>query len=84
MKAILLIIIAVFMLLYIGDTTISFHPFSIKMESWRLVIGLILIAVGSLLVANNYYNKGYRDGINKVIDIIEEEETIKLKDGIEV
>lgn len=83
MKEILLIIIASFMLLYIGDTTISFHPFSIKMESWRLVIGFVLIAVGSLFVANNYYNKGYRDGINKVTDIIEEE-TIKLKDGIEV
>lgn len=83
MKEILLIIIAAFMLLYIGDTTISFHPFSIKMESWRLVIGFVLIAVGSLFVSSHLYNKGYMDGTNKVIDIIEEE-TIKLKDGIEL
>jgi hypothetical protein len=83
MKEILMIIIASISLLYIGDTTISFHPFSIRMESWRLVIGFILIAVGSLFVVNNYYNKGYRDGINKVTDIIEEE-TIKIKDGIEI
>ena len=68
------------MLLYLADTTITFRPFSISFGRGWLVLGCILIAIGSTMI----YYQGRWNGLKRgaeikkeVIDGIKEQETIK-------
>lgn len=59
MEEIIMVVISValliFFILVLGETTISFSPFSIKMEAWDKLIGILLIILGAGFL--RYYHK---------------------------
>lgn len=53
--AVIFIASLVFFILVLGETTISISPFSIKMEAWDKLIGILLIILGAGFL--RYYHK---------------------------
>lgn len=53
--AVISVALLVFFILVLGETTISFSPFSIKMEAWDKLIGILLIILGAGFL--RYYHK---------------------------
>jgi len=87
MKTIIIIIIVIAGLIWIGELTITFKPFSISMPGWYKAAGVFLYWLAMAVYSVGEYSKGYNDGFNKgenlCIDIItnkvknNEEETSK-------
>ena len=74
MKTILLTIICIIALLWVGDLTITFKPFSISLPSWYKPVGIILFVLAMAVYNIGEYAKGYKhgfdDGIKKCIETI--------------
>ena len=75
MKTILFTIICVIALLWVGDLTITFKPFSISMPGWYKVVGILLfwlsMAVYTIGERTKGYKQGFDDGVKKCIEILE-------------
>ena len=75
MKTILFTIICVIALLWVGDLTITFKPFSISMPGWYKVVGILLfwlsISVYTIGERTKGYKQGFDDGVKKCIEILE-------------
>ena len=75
MKTILFTIICVIALLWVGDLTITFKPFSISMPGWYKVVGILpfrlSMAVYTIGERTKGYKQGFDDGVKKCIEILE-------------
>ena len=71
MKTILFTIICVISLLWVGDLTITFKPFSISLPGWYKPVGIILFVLSMAVYTIGEYTKGYKhgfdDGIKNVL-----------------
>lgn len=75
MKTIIFTIICIIALLWVGDLTITFKPFSISLPGWYKVVGILLfwlaMAVYTIGERTKGYKQGFEDGVNKCIEILE-------------
>lgn len=71
MHLIIKIIIVIAFFLYISHTSISTNPFSIHMDSWKTGVGVVLIIIGSILIALDVHRDAYKKGYEKCINDIE-------------
>lgn len=71
MKTILFTIIFIIAILWVGDLTITFKPFSISLPSWHKALGIILFMLAMAVYNIGEYAKGYKhgfdDGIKNVL-----------------
>ena len=71
MKTILFTIICVISLLWVGDLTITFKPFSISLPGWYKPVGILLFFLSMAVYTIGEYTKGYKhgfdDGIKNVL-----------------
>ena len=56
--------------LFIGDTEITFSPFSFKMNAPLNAVGWFLLSLGVALISANSRQKGHREGVKETIDNI--------------
>lgn len=74
MKTILFISICIIALLWVGDLTITFKPFSISLPSWYKALGIVLFVLSMVLYNVGEYAKGYKhgfdDGVKECIEAI--------------
>ena len=75
---VVLVILCLICFAYIGETVISFNPFSIKLLAWDKLVGFILLilSLGFFKFYNirTAYYDGYSSGYSKAV----EEQTTKL------
>lgn len=72
MKTILLTIICIIALLWVGDLTITFKPFSISLPGWHKPVGILLFCLSVAVYTIGEYAKGYKQGFdNGVKECIE-------------
>ena len=71
MKTIIFTIICIITLLWVGDFTITFKPFSISLPGWYKLVGIILFVLAMAVYNIGEYAKGYKhgfdDGIKNVL-----------------
>ena len=71
MKTILFTIIFIIALLWVGDLTITFKPFSISLPGWHKPVGILLFFLSMAVYTIGEYTKGYKhgfdDGIKNVL-----------------
>lgn len=74
MKTIIFTIICIIALLWVGDFTITFKPFSISLPSWYKPVGIILFVLAMAVYNIGEYAKGYKhgfdDGVKECIETI--------------
>lgn len=74
MKTILFISICIIALLWVGDLTITFKPFSISLPGWHKALGILLFFLSMTVYTTGDYTKGYKqgfdDGVKKCIEIL--------------
>ena len=75
MKTIVFAAIFVIGLLWVGDLTITFKPFSISLPGWHKPVGILLfwlsMAVYTIGERTKGYKQGFDDGVKKCIEILE-------------
>lgn len=72
MKTILFTIICIIALLWVGDLTITFKPFSVSLPSWYKPVGILLFFLSMAVYTIGEYAKGYKQGFdNGVKECIE-------------
>ena len=75
MKTIIFTIICIIALLWVGDFTITFKPFSISLPGWYKPVGIILFVLAMVVYATGEHARGYKqgfdDGVKKCIEILE-------------
>lgn len=59
------IVIMIIWLLFIGNISISFKPFSIHLPFWRRSLGIFLAVAGFMIYNIGEHTKGYSDGLKK-------------------
>ena len=64
MKTILFTIICVISLLWVGDLTITFKPFSISFPGWYKPVGILLFFLSMAVYTIGEYAKGYKQGFD--------------------
>ena len=74
MKTILFTIIFIIAILWVGDLTITFKPFSISLPSWYKALGILLFFLSMTVYNIGEYTRGYKqgfdDGIKECIEIL--------------
>ena len=63
-----LVLIAGF--LFIGDTEITFSPFTIKMNAPLNAIGWFLLSIGVACISANSRQRGHKEGTKETLDNI--------------
>ena len=75
MKTILFTAILIIGLLWVGDITITFKPFSVSLPSWYKPVGILLFCLSIAVYNTGRYAEGYKhgfdDGVKKCIEILE-------------
>lgn len=72
MKTILFTAILIIGLLWVGDLTITFKPFSVSLPSWYKPVGILLFFLSMAVYTIGEYAKGYKQGFdNGVKECIE-------------
>ena len=56
--------------LFIGDTEITFSPFSFKMNAPLKAVGWVLLSIGVALISANSRKKGHEEGVRETMDNI--------------
>ena len=64
MKTIIFTIICVIALLWVGDLTITFKPFSISLPGWYKPVGILLFFLSMAVYTIGEYTKGYKQGFD--------------------
>lgn len=59
------IVIMIIWLLFIGNISISFKPFSIHLPFWHRSLGIFLAVAGFMIYNIGEHTKGYSDGLKK-------------------
>lgn len=59
------IVIMIIWLLFVGNISISFKPFSFHFPFWHRSLGLFLIIIGVMIFNIGEHTKGYADGLKK-------------------
>ena len=62
MKTILFTIICIIPLLWVGDPTITFKPFSISLPGWYKALGILLFFLSMAVYTIGEYTRGYKQG----------------------
>jgi hypothetical protein len=74
MKTILFTIICIIALLWVGDLTITFKPFSISLPGWYKPVGILLFFLSMTIYTIGEYTRCYKqsfdDGIKKCVEIL--------------
>lgn len=74
MKTILFAVIFIIALLWVGDLTITFKPFSISLPGWYKPVGILLFCLSVAIYTIGEYTKGYKqgfdDGVKQCIEIL--------------
>ena len=74
MKTILFTIIFIIAILWVGDLTITFKPFSISLPSWHKALGILLFFLSMTVYNIGEYTRGYKqgfdDGVKKCVEIL--------------
>lgn len=74
MKTILFTIIFIIAILWVGDLTITFKPFSISLPSWYKALGILLFFLSMTVYNIGEYTKGYKqgfdDGVKECVEIL--------------
>ena len=74
MKTILFTIICIIALLWVGDLTITFKPFSISLPGWYKPVGILLFFLSMAVYNIGEYTRGYKqgfdDGVKKCVEIL--------------
>lgn len=74
MKTILFTAIFIICLLWVGDLTITFKPFSISMPGWYKPVAILLfwlsMAVYTIGERTKGYKQGFDDGIKECVEIL--------------
>lgn len=74
MKTIIFTITFIIALLWVGDLTITFKPFSISLPGWHKALGIILFVFAMAVYNIGEYAKGYKhgfdDGVKECIEAI--------------
>ena len=60
MKTILFTIICIIALLWVGDLTITFKPFTISLPGWYKPVGILLFILSMAVYTTGDYTKGYK------------------------
>ena len=68
LEIILLSVFAIGAFLFIGDTEITFSPFSFKMNAPLNAIGWFLLSIGVACISANSRQKGHREGVKETVD----------------
>ena len=74
MKTVIYILITLGVVIYAGEVSVSFKPFSISIPQWRLLLAMICFFVGFTLYGANEYAKGRAGAYKEIRDKIEEVE----------
>ena len=82
MKMVENVVLVIFCLIcfaYIGETVISFNPFSIRLQAWDKLLGFILLIIS--LAFFKFYNirTGYSDGYSAGYAKAVSDQTIKIE-----
>lgn len=81
MKTILSIITISILLLWIGELTVTFKPFSVSLPGWHKAAGILLFWLSMVVYQGGerarWYKEGFNDAVKKSIDILEK----NLKSG---
>ena len=72
MSWIIYAIIGTILFFYMADTTITFSPFSFKVERLSFAFGWLFLSVGIVLMQINTYNRGVHDGAKAMRDAVVE------------
>jgi small neutral amino acid transporter SnatA (MarC family) len=56
--------------LFIGDTEITFSPFTIKMNAPLNAIGWFLLSIGVACISANSRQRGHKEGVKETMDNI--------------
>lgn len=74
MKTVIFTIICIVALLWAGDPTITFKPFSIPLPGWHKALGILLFFLSMAVYTTGEYTKGYKqgfdDGVRECIGIL--------------
>lgn len=74
MKTILFISTCIIALLWVGDLTITFKPFSISLPGWHKALGILLFFLSMTVYNIGEYTRGYKqgfdDGVKECVEII--------------
>lgn len=75
MKTIIFTIICIIALLWVGDLTITFKPFSISFPGWYKPVGILLFFLSMAVYTIGEYTRGYKQGfdygIKKCVEILD-------------
>lgn len=80
-KTLIPFLVIVLACLYIGNITVTFIPFSFKMQRPVLSIGFFLFIIGFALVMQSKYDEGKKVGEKEAMDIIKEVNQIGKEGG---
>lgn len=73
MKTILFTAIFIICLLWVGDLTITFKPFSISLPGWHKPVGILLFWLSMAVYTGERtkgYKQGFDDGIKECVEIL--------------
>lgn len=82
-KMVLAIAFVVALALFVGNTTVTFNPFSVKVLKPLSALGMILITAGYVALARSEYTAGYNKAIADVCDRLDSLEKAEHKDSVE-
>lgn len=72
MLLLFVLIFLVIIILLVGDTTISFDPFSIKIERWHVPVSILLISIGFFIYGYGENKAGKEEVRRTFIKVLEE------------
>lgn len=70
MKTIVIIAVLLLFALFVGEFSVSFYPFEMRLEHWERTVGLILLFISMMCFGYSEYLDGYRTGYNKACEQI--------------
>lgn len=79
MKTTLFILFGIACIIYTGNPTINFKPFSISFEKPYLPFATLFLILAIVCYSIQYEKIGYRNGVNDTVDIVKD----VLKDKVE-
>ena len=78
MRIIFFISLFIIALLWVGELTVTFKPFSISLPSWYKSVGILLfwlsMAVYTIGESTKGYKEGFEDGVKKCIEILKKKD----------
>lgn len=67
------VVLAVFLILYLGEMVISWSPFSIRMEAWDKLVGILLIILGACFIRSYHFRTDRDEFFRQVREYLDKE-----------